>query len=161
MVQRIGGEVIEDSGGAYEQLLARLREALPDVARQVDEEVQRGRRVAGKGLSPSDRTDRNVKLREAGSKISATDLAQVEYTGEERLQLLIDAVRRLGSSMASNREAVLQLLVEKGAPTTVEFRPEEEPAPESRVDLALEATKARAEVAPHLSALDEALAELR
>lgn len=50
---RVGRRIwVEGSGEIYEVLLERFRDAVPEVAQQIEEEVQRGRRVSAAELSP-------------------------------------------------------------------------------------------------------------
>jgi hypothetical protein len=151
---------MEGSSQIYEQLLGELRERIPEIAIQVEEEVQRGRRVAATALSGSDRTDRDEKLRFAGSKISKEDLATVEYSGDEKLALLIDSLLRLGTSMATSREAILGLLGGTDTSTTIELVVGQTGALAARIDLATEVPGARTAIERHRPALVEALAEL-
>lgn len=101
---------IENPDEAYRWLLDRLREALPDVARQLEEEVARGRRVGASSLPEADRARVQERLKGAGSRMTKEDLASVDYSGQERLALLIEAVDRLGSSMVASRDALVRLL---------------------------------------------------
>jgi hypothetical protein len=151
---------VENSGIIYLQLLERLRTALPDVAAQIDEEVARGRRVVAETLPHSERQDRNLKMRDAGSRMSKEDLATVPYTEDDRLGLLIDALMRLASSMATSREAVAELLRENERPTTVRFVPEEEVSSVSEIDLVADAPLSST-LHTVLSDLREALTEVR
>lgn len=134
---------MEGSGAIYERLLDRLREELPTLAQQVDEEVRRGRRAPTDTLSEPDRHMREIKMREAGTRISNEDIASVQYSDDERLALLIEALLHLGSSMATSREAVAKALYENDLPPTIRFRTEEELEAEVEIDVGREATTAR------------------
>ena len=119
---------MDNSGEIYLDLLDRLRRDLPEVADQIKSEVIEGRRVVTETLSESERTDRAAKMRDVGSRISKEDLATVPYTDDERLALLVEALLCLGSSMATDREAVAGLLEEQQARPTIRLRSEENDA---------------------------------
>lgn len=67
---------MEGSERAYEQLLRRLENELPDLALQVRAEVARGRTVSGSRIPPEDRQAREEHLERAGfGRIGKTDVA--------------------------------------------------------------------------------------
>jgi hypothetical protein len=155
---------VERSGEVYEQLLARLRETLSAVAEQVEDEVRRGRPVAVKTLSPVEKLDRSARVREVsgpGSRISGEDLATIEYTDDEKLRILVDALRRLGSSMAASREALARLVTRHQITGAVRFRSEGTLEPEALMDFAREAREARGRFDQVADSLRRALQELR
>jgi orotate phosphoribosyltransferase-like protein len=98
-----------ESGQAYQTLIQRLADVLPDVAAQIREEVARGRVVAGTSLSASELQARESRMYEAKvGGILKADVASVEYTDDERLALLVDSVIRTAATMRSSLEAVSQ-----------------------------------------------------
>ncbi len=152
---------MENSGEIYLRLLERLRSALPDVAAQIEEEVARGRRVMAETLPASERDDRNLKMRDAGSRMSKEDVALVPYGDDDRLALLVDAVLRLGSSMATSREALAAMLRDNKRPTLVRFVPEDDVSASSELEVATEAQRSRTAFDAVSEGLAQALAEFK
>jgi hypothetical protein len=125
---------MDGSGQAYQYLIQRLGEVLPDVAAQVRAEVARGRVVAGSKLSSAEREARESRMYEAHvGKIAQADVAPVAYTDDERLALLVDSVIRVAATMQSSRHA-LSALNSESAIQQVTF---EEPDGTARVEVAL------------------------
>ena len=152
---------MEGSGEIYLQLLERLRREMPQVAAQIEAEVAEGRRVAALTLSEPDRIQRASKMRITGSRISKDDLATVPYGDDERLALLIEALLRLGSSMAADREALTEFLREQQAPNILRFRSEESTQADSEIDIHAESIRARAVFREVSEPLRQAMAELQ
>jgi len=155
---------VERSGEIYAGLVGRLQEAVPEVAAQVQDEARRGRPVAVKALSPSEKIDRSARLKEVAGptgRISGADLAAVEYTDDEKLAILVDALRRLGSSMAASREALAQLANRHQITNPTHFRNEGAPEDETFMDLAHEVEEARSVFDQVAEPLWQALEELR
>lgn len=98
------------SGQAYQQLIQRVAEALPEVAAQVRDEVARGRIVAGSKLSSTEREEREIRMLEAKvGKIAKADVVSVPYNDDERLALLVDSLIRVAFTMRSSRQALAEL----------------------------------------------------
>lgn len=101
---------MQGSGEAYRQLLQRLEEALPEVARQIREEVARGRVVTGSKLPAQELKTRAIIMdQENLTRIRKTDIVSVDYNDDERLALLISSIIRLASTMEWSRKAVAEL----------------------------------------------------
>ena len=101
---------MEHSGEAYETLIERIRELLPDVAEQIAEEVARGRPVSG--LSPGSRLsggETQYELTAARRQdeplvsIGREDVLPKAYSDDERLTLLIDALVNLAATIGESR----------------------------------------------------------
>lgn len=152
---------MENSGPTYQQLLGRVREVMPEVATQVEEEVARGQRLTAETLPEGDRDTRSARMKDAGSRMSKEDLIWAPYNNDQRLQLLVDAVLRVASTMATSRAAIAELLRRNERATTVRFVDEELPLPPSEVDVGREAPQARAALAVIRPRLEEAHEELK
>ena len=125
---------MDGSGEAYQYLIQRLGEVLPDVAAQVQAEVARGRVVAGSKLSSAEREARETRMHEANvGRIAQADVAPVDYTDDERLALLVDSLIRVAATMQSSRHALL-VLNRESAFQQVTF---EEPDGTDRVEVVL------------------------
>jgi len=125
---------MDGSGDAYQYLIQRVSEALPDIAAQVREEVGRGRVVLGSKLPTTDRHVRETRMERANvGKIGKSDVLSVEYTDDEKLALLIDAVMCLAGTMLTSREAVAHLGDHLDAPLVFE-----EPDGSDRVEITLD-----------------------
>ena len=106
---------MDGSGAAYQHLIQRVAETLPEVAAQVRDEIARGRVVPGSKLSPPERKERETRMSEAKvGRLAQADVASVPYTDDERLALLVDALLRAGNTMYSSRDALLRLAGEYG-----------------------------------------------
>lgn len=95
----------------YQVLISRLRSALPDVARQVEEEVRRGR-VATRGdlRQEEEYQERARRLAETRlPPLDANDVAAVPYRDEQRIELIREALVTLAETMSATRHAVLDL----------------------------------------------------
>jgi hypothetical protein len=116
---------MDGSRDAYVHLLEVVREKFPEIADQIEDEVIRGKTVPADALSASQRreypsrsgdieptmgpfastsTEYVQNRAEARTtKLAKWDLVALDYTGDEMLGLLVDAVLRLGYSMAKSR----------------------------------------------------------
>jgi hypothetical protein len=125
---------MDGSGEAYQLLMQRLAEALPDVATQVRDEVARGRVVPSSKLSTPEREERETRMTEAKvGRLANADVASVPYSDDERLAVLIDALIRTATTMLASREALLEL-ASRYDKTVVIF---DEPDETERVEVAL------------------------
>ena len=69
---------MDGSGEAYQLLMQRLGEALPDVAAQVRDEVARGRVIPSWKLSRPEREEREARMTEAKvGRLANADVASV------------------------------------------------------------------------------------
>lgn len=117
-----------------------------------------------KALSSSEKLLRSARIREVtgpGGGISGKDLAAIEYTDDEKLRILVDALHRLGSSMAASREALAQLVAQHQMTGPTRFQSEGAPEAEALMDVTLEAREARARFDQVAEPLRRALEELR
>ncbi|MET9529734.1 hypothetical protein ABZY02_04065 [Streptomyces sp. NPDC006649] len=128
----------------YESLMTRLREEIPGLADQLDEEVRHGRVV-----SAQDHLQEEGQYYERASRLAATklpalgqgDIAVIPYTGEERLQLVREAVLTLAETMYATRKSVLDTVRERGMGSGIEFGDPELEVP-SQLDLQAETAQA-------------------
>lgn len=83
-----------DDARAYAALMAVLRERMPDLHEQLADEVARGKEVRGKDIKAVDRKIRDRQLDdEKLGRIGESDVSVLPYSDEERLDLLINALR--------------------------------------------------------------------
>jgi hypothetical protein len=101
---------------AYDEILSNLKQRLPGLASQLEDEVLRGRSVAGSDLSNAEKADRGANLRAAEVQgvgklkgIEDGDVAVVPYNEDERLDLMWHALLRLAETMHGSRLEVLEL----------------------------------------------------
>ncbi|MET8986915.1 hypothetical protein ABZW49_15815 [Nonomuraea wenchangensis] len=114
---------------AYDEILSDLKRRLPGLALQLEDEVLRGRTVAGSDLSDAEKADRGANLRAAevqgGNKLKGIedgDVAVVPYGEDERLDLMWHALLRLAETMYGSRLEVLELVRGHGiASPTIQF----------------------------------------
>jgi hypothetical protein len=112
---------MDGSNDAYQYLIQRISAVLPDIAVQIREEVGRGRVVLGSKLPTTDRHVRETRMEQANvGRIGKSDVVSVEYTDDEKLALLIDAVLCLAGTMLTSREAVAHLGDHLDAPLVFE-----------------------------------------
>jgi hypothetical protein len=126
---------MDGSGDAYQYLIQRLSEVLPDIADQVRQETGRGRVIAGSKLQTSDREVRETRMEQANAgRIGKSDILSVDYGDDERLALLIEALICLASTMQASRQAVVDLRGHLGTDTPLVF---EEPDGADRIEVPL------------------------
>jgi len=112
---------VDESGEVYATAIRRLDEVFPEVARQVRDEVERGRAVRASKLAASDIAEREGRMKDANAgKIGVEDVAVVPYTDDEQLRILVEALTSLASTMASARRSLVGL-VGDGRDSVVEF----------------------------------------
>ncbi|MFJ8040452.1 hypothetical protein ACIRBX_08095 [Kitasatospora sp. NPDC096147] len=112
--------VIDDQ---YSDILDRLRGRMPGLADQVEQEVRHGRVVSGQELRDEGQYE------ERASRLAATelpplgksDVAVIPYTGEERLELVREALLTLAETMYATRRSALSMALARGMETDVEF----------------------------------------
>ena len=135
---------MDGSGEAYQLLMQRLAEALPDVAAQVRDEVARGRVVPSWKLSTPEREEREVRMTEAKmGRLAKADVASVPYSDDERLAVLIDALVRTATTMRASREALLELASQYGYEDRLVIFDEPDETERAEVSLAEETQTAR------------------
>lgn len=156
---------IEDPGEAYQHLLDRLRVSLPDIARQIEEEVARGDRIGAASMAEPDQELLQARLKGAGSRMSKEDLATIDYSDQKRLELLVDAVFRLGSSMVASRDALVRLLDEQPAdrprPGAIRLVQDADDELGVAIDPRAELARARDAILPAQAGLQDALRATR
>ena len=152
---------MQGSNDAYDELMRLLQEVLPSVARQIQEQVAIGRLVPGANLDADDKTQREQRMREvkAGRTIGNSELATVEFTGDEKLALVLDALQRLSASMRGTRQALKGFADDLELPPTIRFT-----APDGSISEEVNVTTEADSVTALTRAADErlrtALAEL-
>lgn len=125
---------MERSAEAYERLIARLRETLPDVAQQIEDAVAEGQRVEAVKLPAGERLSRIADADGLATRISKDDLISLPYTGDDRLRLLLTALRTLSHSMLSSRETLNDFVAERNLSHELVFRGDDIAAAEVRID---------------------------
>jgi len=96
---------------AYQHLLRRLTEELPDLAVQLREEVNRGRRLKQTELAAEDLQDRQHRLRESQiERLGRQDVAMVPYTEGERVELTLDVITTQAKAMYGARKVILAMI---------------------------------------------------
>jgi hypothetical protein len=99
---------MDGSAEAYERLLSLIAERLPEVAAQIRAEVGRGaprsEPVAPVRSWMLDTFEGRVEPFKRGSDVSAR-----EYSADERLAILVDALRAVAATMLESRQMLLQL----------------------------------------------------
>lgn len=109
------------SDSSYADILNDLKQRLPGLALQLEDEILRGRSVAGSDLSHEERADRGANLRAAEVQglgrlkgIEDGDVAVVPYSEDERLDLMRQALLRLAETMHGSRLELLELAERNG-----------------------------------------------
>lgn len=144
---------MDDADLAFEVLVGGLQERFPEIAAQIKDEARRGRAVREPDMPLADRELASAQMRATGTgKLSKTDLSTVNYTDEEKLALLLDAVTKLEESMLTARNQLLQLAQVSGLEASVTFV-EPESGEETEVDLASEVDHLRTATDRHGEAL--------
>ena len=126
---------VNGSGAAYQRLIERVAEKLPEVAAQVRDEVARGRVVPGSKLSGAEREIRDTRMHEAKvGRIAKADVVSVEYSADEQLALLMGALMCLADTMLSSRQAIAGLEASDHRTASLVF---EEPDGSGQTEIAL------------------------
>lgn len=101
---------------SYDEILDELKRRLPGLAQQLEDEILRGRTVAGSDLDDDDKARRWANLRAAEVRtagklkgIEDGDVAVVPYSEDERLNLIWHALLRLAETMHGSRTEILEL----------------------------------------------------
>lgn len=145
----------------YAFVMERLKADFPDLAAQLDQELKRGRAVSGQKLRREERHERASRLEEAHlPALGKTDVAVIPYSGEERVELIRDALLTLAETMYASRQAALKLTMERGMEQEIRFGDPEEENP-SLIYLPEETEHARAVLATVRDLLSEGLDEMQ
>lgn len=131
---------------SYEIVLDLLRQSLPGVAAEIEQEVRRGR-VATKTdfLRDAQYQERVSTLAdERLPAIDHRDIGVIPYSEDEQLDLIRQALATLAETMASTRRALLDLSSSYDVDHVIEFG---DPELEVLADLDLETETAAAEAA--------------
>ncbi|MFJ7273256.1 hypothetical protein [Kitasatospora sp. NPDC098663] len=114
----------------YADVMEQLRDKLPSLAEQLDQEFRQGRAISGERLQQEGMFDERAS-RLADTDLPAlrkTDIAVVPYSSEERIELIREALLTLAETMYASRSALLKTALERQTDTGVEFGdPELEP----------------------------------
>lgn len=145
----------------YALVMERLKADIPDLAAQLDQELKRGRAVSGQKLRREERHERASRLEEAHlPTLGKTDVAVIPYSGEERVELIREALLTLAETMYASRQAALKLTMERGIEHEIRFGDPEEENP-SFIYLREETEHARAVLATVRDLLSESLDEMQ
>ncbi|MFC5724940.1 hypothetical protein ACFP1Z_32830 [Streptomyces gamaensis] len=129
----------------YESIMAQLREVMPGLADQLDQEVRHGRAVTEKELRQEGRYEERAS-RLAAIELPAlgkSDVAVIPYTNEERIELIREALITLAETMHATRQAALKTAIERGMELEIWFGDPELEAP-SHIVLPEETAQAEA-----------------
>ncbi|WP_280256974.1 hypothetical protein [Nocardia wallacei] len=102
------------TAGNYEAMLAQLREYLPDLAAEIDQELRRGR-VATKQqlIQEAQYSERASRLADSElPAIGTNDVAVLPYSEEESLELIREAMITLAETMYATRQTLLAATIE-------------------------------------------------
>ncbi|MEU1667408.1 hypothetical protein ABZ547_28260 [Streptomyces sparsogenes] len=145
----------------YVLVMERLKAEIPDLAAQLEQELKRGRAVSGQKLQHEERHERASRLEAAHlPALGKTDVAVIPYSGEERVELIRDALLTLAETMYASREAALKLTMERGIEREIRFGDPEEENP-SFIHLREETERAGAVLETVRDLLSEGLDEMQ
>jgi hypothetical protein len=145
----------------YALVMEWLKVGIPDLAAQLDQELKRGRAVSGQKLRREERHERASRLEEAHlPALGKTDVAVIPYSGEERVELIREALLTLAETMHASRQAALKLTMDWGMEQEIRFGDPEEENP-SFIHLREETEHARAVLATVRDLLSEGLDEMQ
>lgn len=128
----------------YARIMAQLESVMPGLAAQLVDEFRSGRAVTEQGLRQEGRFEERASRLAASElpPLGKTDIAVIPYTGDERIDLICEALLTLADTMYASRLAVLELARELNADPEIEFGDPELEVP-SQVDLGDETERAR------------------
>lgn len=134
-----------DDARAYTALMTVVRERLPVLHDQIADEVARGKELRGTDIEWTEREGRDRRLGdEKLGRIAESDISVFPYSDEERLDLLIDALRTSAETLDHSLNTLSNLLTEQSiAERRIYFR-----RPESRETASVELPVARDDVSP-------------
>lgn len=106
-----------DNERADTVLMSMVRERLPELHDQVADEVARGKELRGTDI---ERTEREGRDRDLGAdrlgRIAESDISVSAYSDEERLDLLLDALRTSAETLDQSLAALSGLLTQQSVP---------------------------------------------
>ncbi|WP_214105220.1 hypothetical protein [Acrocarpospora catenulata] len=107
----------------YTRIMARLAEALPNLADQLDQEVRRGRAVSEQKLRQEGRyEERASRLAETElPPLGKTDIAVIPYTADESIELIREALVTLAETMYLSRKVTLDTLLAYDMEPEIQF----------------------------------------
>ena len=134
-----------DDVRAYTALMTVVRERLPELHDQIADEVARGKELRGTDIERTEREGRDRRLGdEKLGRIAESDISVFPYSDEERLDLLIDALRTSAETLDHSLDTLSNLLTEQSVPDRrIYFR-----RPESQEIGSVEVPRARDDVSP-------------
>lgn len=146
-----------DDARAYGALMAVLRERLPELHDQIADEVARGKELRGTDIERTEREGRDRRLRdEKLGRIAESDISVFPYSDEERLDLLMYALRTSAETLDHSLDTLSLLLTEQSVPERRLYfrRPESDETASVEIPLAREGVSPEAEIARRLSEID-------
>lgn len=147
--------------GQYALVMERLKAEIPDLAAQLDQELKQGRAVSGQKLQREERHERASRLEAAHlPALGKMDVAVIPYSGEERVELIREALLTLAETMYASRQATLELTMEWGMEREIRFGDPEDEGP-SFIHLREETERARAVLETVRDLLSEGLDEMQ
>ncbi|MEB8343914.1 hypothetical protein [Streptomyces endophyticus] len=110
-------------GDSYEAIMARLRQEMPSLAEQLDQEVRHGRMVSEKDLRQEGRYDeRASRLAETElPPLGKSDVSVIPYTEDERFELVRDSLLTLAETMFATRSSALKVAMERAMEPEIRF----------------------------------------
>lgn len=107
----------------YSRIIELLGTDLPNLARQLIQEIRYGRAVSEKGLRAEGRYEEKADLLAKATlpSLGATDVAPIPYEPEERIELVREALLTLAETMYRSRRAVLELAQQFDTEPVVRF----------------------------------------
>lgn len=106
-----------DDERAYTELMSAVRERLPELHEQIANEVARGKELRGADIERTEREgrDRSLGVEKLG-RIAESDISVFPYSSEERLDLLIAALRTSAKTLDQSLATLSRLLDEQSVP---------------------------------------------
>ncbi|MEU2034879.1 hypothetical protein [Nocardia amamiensis] len=123
----------------FERIMALLRDQLPSLADELDQELRLGRAVSVQSLpSPGDYRERAERLADTDlAPLGKADIAMVPYSNDERAALIRRALVTLADTMFRSRDALLKIAAAREMEPTIRFGDPELENP-SHIDLSVE-----------------------
>ncbi len=146
-----------DNERAYTELMSAVRERLPELHDQVADEVARGKEVRGTDIERTEREgrDRNLGADKLG-RIAESDISVFPYSDEERLDLLLDALRTSAETLDHSLVTLSGLLSQQSVPDRRIYfrRPESQETGSVVVPAVGEGTSRARDIARRLNEVD-------
>lgn len=107
----------------YARIMARLEREMPELAAQLADEFRNGRVVSEQGLRQEGRYEERASRLAASElpPLGKTDVAVIPYTGDERIDLIREALLTLADTMYASRLAVWELARELNMESEIQF----------------------------------------